>query len=90
MPGSRNGYKTTIEHRLSVIETQLNTILTNHLPHLHAEVEATRAKSTIENESLGRRLDTIAARQWWVLATVAAGIISVGFDLTIHGIFPGM
>ena len=39
-------YKLTIEHRLTILESQLNTVMNNHLPHIQERVDKVNKKLT--------------------------------------------
>ena len=47
MDSNGNGkYKVNTEHRLTTVEQQLNTVLTNHLPHIQERVDKVDKKLT--------------------------------------------
>lgn len=37
-------YKLTTEHRITRVETKVDTILTNHLPHMDAKIDDVKGK----------------------------------------------
>jgi hypothetical protein len=39
-------YKLTTEHRLTILESQLNTVMNNHLPHIQERVDKVNKKLT--------------------------------------------
>lgn len=74
MTENNNGYKRTVEHRLSVIETQLATILTNHLPHIEKELGGIRADMKDD-------MDTIRTRLWVFMGTAALAFLTAAINL---------
>ena len=52
--------------RVTRVETKLDTVITNHLPHLQAGLD-----------KVDSRVEKVNDKLWWILGTIILGFVSM-------------
>jgi hypothetical protein len=68
-----NGFRREIEHRLTNLEAQVETILQNHLPHLEESIRGLNSRLSKQDKLL-----------WGIFLLLVGSMVGLIFDLIKH------